>query len=101
MRGACLWKWCAARGLPERTQLAATVSRCHLERTPMATDMDMKTAIRKGDADAVRVLFAEDVPRANALIRWGKTGASTRIRSTLSPTCYSRAPGKGQRAAVD
>jgi hypothetical protein len=38
----------------------------------MATDMDMKTAIRKGDTDAVRLLLAEDVSRANALIRWGK-----------------------------
>ena len=57
----------------------------------MKTDMDMKTAIRSGNADAVRLLLAEDVSRANALIRWERTGASTRIRSTLSPTCYSRA----------
>ena len=40
----------------------------------METDMDMKTAIREGDADAVRLLLAEDVSRANALIRWGKNG---------------------------
>ena len=37
-------------------------------------DMDMKTAIRRGDRDAVRFLLAEDVSRANALIRWGKNG---------------------------
>jgi hypothetical protein len=34
--------------------------------------MDMKTSIRKGDTDAVRLLLAEDVSRANALMRWGK-----------------------------
>jgi len=38
----------------------------------MATDMDMKTAIRNGDADAVRRLLIEDASRANALIHWGK-----------------------------
>jgi ankyrin repeat protein len=33
--------------------------------------MDVKTAIRKGDADTLRHLLAEDTSRANALIRWG------------------------------
>jgi hypothetical protein len=34
--------------------------------------MDMKTAIRNGDAAALRRLLAEDASRANALIHWGK-----------------------------
>ena len=38
----------------------------------MDPDMDIKTAIRRGDADTMRLLLAEDVSRANALIRWGK-----------------------------
>lgn len=33
--------------------------------------MDVKTAIRNGDADALRVLLAEDSLRANALVNWG------------------------------
>lgn len=33
--------------------------------------MDVKTAIRHGDAEALRVLLAEDVSRANAPVRWG------------------------------
>ena len=34
--------------------------------------MDVKTAIRTGDAEALRRLLAEDPSRANALIVWGK-----------------------------
>ena len=37
----------------------------------MANDMDVKTAIRDGDAEALRHLLAEDASRANALVRWG------------------------------
>jgi uncharacterized protein len=33
--------------------------------------MDVKTAIRQGDAAALRSLLAEDASRADALIRWG------------------------------
>jgi hypothetical protein len=33
--------------------------------------MDVKTAIREGDAAALRLLLAEDPSRADALIRWG------------------------------
>jgi hypothetical protein len=33
--------------------------------------MDVKTAIRHGDAAALRVLLTEDPSRANALVRWG------------------------------
>jgi uncharacterized protein len=33
--------------------------------------MDVKTAIRQGDAEALRVLLTEDASRANALVRWG------------------------------
>ncbi len=33
--------------------------------------MDVKTAIRNGDAEALRTLLTEDASRANALIRWG------------------------------
>lgn len=33
--------------------------------------MDVKTAIRKGNAATLRSLLAEDPSRANALIRWG------------------------------
>ena len=40
--------------------------------TPMDPDIEIKTAIRRGDADTMRLLLAEDVSRANALIRWGK-----------------------------
>jgi hypothetical protein len=40
----------------------------------MDPDMDIKTAIRRGDADAVRLLLAQNVSRANALIRRGKNG---------------------------
>jgi ankyrin repeat protein len=38
----------------------------------MANDMDVKSAIRNGDADALRRLLSEDASRANALVRWGK-----------------------------
>ncbi len=34
--------------------------------------MDVKTAIRNGDVDALRQLLAEDSSRANELIRWGE-----------------------------
>ena len=34
--------------------------------------MDVKTAIRNGDAAALRQLLAEDSSRANELIRWGE-----------------------------
>ena len=34
--------------------------------------MNVKSAIRRGDADALRSLLAEDASRANALIRWGE-----------------------------
>jgi len=34
--------------------------------------MDVKTAIRNGDAGALRRLLAEDASRANALIAWGR-----------------------------
>ncbi len=37
----------------------------------MANDMDVKTAIRKGDADVLHRLLIEDASRANALIPWG------------------------------
>src|SRR5436309_121667 len=33
--------------------------------------MDVKTAIRNGDAEALCRLLAEDPSRANALVRWG------------------------------
>ncbi len=33
--------------------------------------MDVKTAIRQGDAAALRLLLAEDASRADELIRWG------------------------------
>ena len=39
----------------------------------MGGDMDVKEAIRTGDAEALRLL-TEDASRANALIRWGKNG---------------------------
>jgi uncharacterized protein len=38
----------------------------------MVTDMDVKTAIRDGDAETLRLLLASDASRANALVRWGK-----------------------------
>src|ERR1700760_52858 len=34
--------------------------------------MDVKNAIRKGDATALRLLLAEDTSRADELIRWGE-----------------------------
>jgi uncharacterized protein len=34
--------------------------------------MDMKTAIRNGDADSLRRLLIEDPSRSNELIRWGE-----------------------------
>src|SRR5258708_14373916 len=33
--------------------------------------MDVKTAIRNGDADALQQLLLEDSSRANALVHWG------------------------------
>jgi hypothetical protein len=33
--------------------------------------MDVKTAIRNGDADALRRVLAQDPTKANALIYWG------------------------------
>jgi hypothetical protein len=38
----------------------------------MSGGIDTKTAIRKGDAQALRRLLAENPSRANALIHWGK-----------------------------
>ena len=38
----------------------------------MADDMDVKEAIRTGDAEALRRLLGEDASGANALVRWGK-----------------------------
>jgi hypothetical protein len=38
--------------------------------------MDMKTAIRNGDAEALRRLLAEDASQANALIHWGGFGCT-------------------------
>jgi hypothetical protein len=38
----------------------------------MANAMDVKTAIRNGDADTLRRLLIEDSSRANALVRWGE-----------------------------
>ena len=46
-----------------------------LKRNTLALDderMDVKTAIRNGDAAALRQLLAEDSSRTNALIRWGE-----------------------------
>jgi Ankyrin repeats (3 copies) len=37
----------------------------------MANAMDVKTAIRNGDAEALRRLLDEDTARADALVRWG------------------------------
>jgi hypothetical protein len=37
-------------------------------------DMDVGTAIRNGDADALRRLLAEEPARGNALVRWGLNG---------------------------
>jgi hypothetical protein len=34
--------------------------------------MDVKTAIRNGDAETLRRLLTEDPSRANALVRWGR-----------------------------
>src|SRR5207302_6123661 len=39
---------------------------------PGLAEETMKTAIRNGEAAALRRLLAEDSSRANALIRWGK-----------------------------
>ena len=38
--------------------------------TIIANDMDVETAIRHGDAEALRVLLTEDASRANALVGW-------------------------------
>lgn len=43
-----------------------------LHRDRIQSDMDVKTAIRNGDAEALRSLLTEDASRANALIRWGE-----------------------------
>jgi hypothetical protein len=40
----------------------------------MAKDMDTKTAIQIGDAEALVRLLGEDASRANALVRWGENG---------------------------
>lgn len=37
----------------------------------MANDVDVKTAIRHGNAETLRLLLAEDASQANALVRWG------------------------------
>lgn len=36
------------------------------------TEMDLKTAIRTGDAGAFRLLLSEDSSRTDTLIPWGK-----------------------------
>lgn len=38
----------------------------------MEAEMDIKTAIRSGDVEALRRLLAENTSRANALIPWGE-----------------------------
>lgn len=41
-------------------------------RNTIANAMDVKTAIRNGDAETLRRLLIEDASRANALIHWGE-----------------------------
>ena len=47
-----------------------------LEKKLDGTEMDMKTAICSGDAEALRRLLAEDASLANALIHWGGFGCT-------------------------
>jgi hypothetical protein len=68
--------------------------------------MDMKTAIRNGDADALQRLLAEDTSCANALIHWGRNGcihthplhyvSDTLFEGTLknASNCTAFTPGK-------
>lgn len=50
-------------GLPSKDLIRAAIREAR---------MDVKAAIRKGDAEALRRLLAEDASRADALIRWGE-----------------------------
>jgi hypothetical protein len=54
----------------------------------METDMDVKTAIRRGDADTIRLLLAEDVSYAKCADSPGKE----RVRPHASaPLCLRHA----------
>jgi uncharacterized protein len=59
--------------------------------------MDIKTAIRQGDAAALRLLLAEDASRANALIRWG--GDKRILTHPLHYVCDMLFQGKLKRGA--
>ncbi len=59
--------------------------------------MDVKTAIRNGDAVALSTLLAEDATRANALIRWG--GDQRNLTHPLHYVCDMLFEGKLKRGA--
>jgi hypothetical protein len=59
--------------------------------------MDVKTAIRNGDAAALNSLLAEDATRANALIRWG--GEKRILTHPLHFVCDMLFEGKLKRGA--
>jgi hypothetical protein len=59
--------------------------------------MDVKTAIRNGDAAALRQLLAGDSSRANELIRWEKGSRASPIRSILFRICCLKARCHGER----
>lgn len=89
--------------------------------------MDVKTAIRHGDAEALRVLLSEDASRANALLRtvrplgvgtvthaapagdrWhaqlrllGPPGRSRELLSKVLPDCWSRNPKRRHRFELE
>jgi hypothetical protein len=59
--------------------------------------MDVKTAIRNGDAVALSTLLTEDATRANALIRWG--GDKRILTHPLHFVCDMLFEGKLRRGA--
>ena len=63
--------------------------------------MDVKTAIRTGDADALRGLLAEDPSLANVLIRWGNNGhLSTHALHFISDMVFSGTLARGRELAL-
>jgi hypothetical protein len=62
----------------------------------MVSDMDVRTAIRNGDADALRHLLAQEPAQANALIFWGNNDClRTHPLHYISDVLFNRVLQKG------
>ena len=60
------------------------------------TDMDVKTAIRNGDADTLRQLLSDDSSRANELIRWDNKKCLTHPLHFIADMLFNGTLQKGK-----